>query len=255
MSKSFFDNIIPTKNTLKHGGKIIMRKILSIILVVLIMTMSLTACGSNDIEPTTEPTTETSTEHSETYESFIDSLNKFWNESDATLSKFAEEPIISDEFLAKMEELNADCANVEDIYYSVAFNLEETTDVSLAEYERMDYYNLYVLHDPMLKLDYDDIWDDYNNYSHMDYDSDIGWYYTYSIRYANGVFEISDEIAISELWFHNMELLTVTHSPDGLDGYGYRTFKIIDPTQDAYILLDYMESPDQLVRIMPIEEK
>jgi len=236
-----------------------MRKFISIILVVLIMTMSLTACGSNDTEPTTETTTETSIEttpeHSEKYEHFMDSLNTFWNETNDTLNKFAKNPIITDEFLAKMEELNADHDNVEDIYYSVAFNLEETTDVSPYEYDRMNYYHRYVLNYPMLKLDYDDIWDDYDYYSHMDYDSDIGWYYTYSIRYANGVFEISDEIAISELWFHNMELLTVTHSPDGWDGYGYRTFKIIDPTKDAYILLDYLESLNQLVRITPIEEK
>lgn len=240
-----------------------MKNFYRIITIALILSMlfTMTACGINTTDETTVPVTTTTTDETTSVEytpsdpeyyrdEYSETAAQFWAKSsklgtwrDATLEEFSKNPIITQTFLAEMEEMNS---LYEEIYMiPVETRMGQHPDVTLQEYLIMDAEaTLGYLVEPMQVLSYDDIWADLS--MNPVYDNG-NWGQEYSSRYAEGLFELDEGYYVTVEWMENFTQV------EGSDDFGYRAYQVVDPTRDAFLLIYGEETAYRLVCIKATE--
>lgn len=235
-----------------------MKKVLSV-LVVLMMVLAMVACAAEPVETTTEPTTEPVTElatepttqpttettkTSATIEKFWETVKKLDTQRMISLGDFSKNPEITQAFLGRMGELNELYDEMMKFVYWVETGKYD--DVSVEDYIRMERAVEYALV-PMNVIGYDEKWDD--AFCFGEYDSVEGWRHKYRSRYADGLYELSDGYQVSVEWSQNFTTDVTDHQAFDT----HREYRVIDPTQDAYLLLYGVETGWQLVCILASE--
>ena len=233
-----------------------MKKVIALTLALLLMA-TLVACSNDSTNKTTVPVTTTTTDEIDSMEytpsdpeyyrdEYSETAAQFWAKSsqlstwyDATMEEFSKNPTITTSFLKELEDMKVLYDEITAIVGEI--RIDWHPEVTVKEFINMAYHvDSGYLVEPMQVLSYDDIWA--NLFLNPIYENGV-WKQDYSTRYAEGLFEFNEDYYVTVEWMENFNQV------EGSDDFGYRSYQVVDPTRDAFILYRGEETGYQLVSI------
>ena len=160
---------------------------------------------------------------------------------------FINYPVITEEFISSLKDLNEYYRQLEKIYYDTRSG--NYPDVSVTEFLEMDYLwgngdGSVVL--PLRDIQYNSSW----NPVHYDEYYNGQWHSSFTKRYANGVLELNNNYYCWVAWYQN---ITTPEGQDDSNAQEYRRYQVENPNQDAYLFVINMESGYSMIHITPEE--